>query len=76
MAFVEMSAKTVDEAVAKALKELNITADEAVVEVLEEGKKGFLGMFSKDAKVRVSTKEKAVEEVAVEVEETVPVYAF
>ena len=71
MAFVEMSAKTVDEAVAKALKELNITADEAVVEVLEEGKKGFLGMFSKDAKVRVSTKEKAVEEVAVEVEETV-----
>ena len=71
MAFVEMTAKTVDEAVAKALKELNITADEAVVEVLEEGKKGFLGMFSKDAKVRVSTKEKAVEEVAVEVEETV-----
>ena len=46
MAFVEMTAKTVDEAVAKALKELNITAEEAVVEVLEEGKKGFLGMFS------------------------------
>mgnify|MGYP006380944267 CR=1 FL=1 len=51
MAFVEMTAKTVDEAVAKALKELNITAEEAVVEVLEEGKKGFLGMFSKDALV-------------------------
>ena len=76
MAFVEMSAKTVDEAVAKALKELNITADEAVVEVLEEGKKGFLGMFSKDAKVRVTAKEVAapvveeiiVEEVKVEVE--------
>ena len=76
MAFVEMTAKTVDEAVAKALKELNITADEAVVEVLEEGKKGFLGMFSKDAKVRVTAKEVAapvveeiiVEEVKVEVE--------
>mgnify|MGYP003289284678 FL=1 len=69
MAFVEMTAKTVDEAVAKALKELNITADEAVVEVLEEGKKGFLGMFSKDAKVRVTAKEVAapvVEEIIVE----------
>ncbi len=79
MAFVEMSAKTVDEAIAKALKELNITADEAVVEVLEEGKKGFLGMFSKDAKVRVTAKEVAapvveetiVEEVKVEVETVV-----
>ncbi|MBR2071290.1 MAG: protein jag [Phascolarctobacterium sp.] len=76
MAFIEMTAKTVDEAVAKALKELNITAEEAVVEVLEEGKKGFLGMFSKDAKVRVTAKEVAapvveeiiVEEVKVEVE--------
>lgn len=76
MAFVEMTAKTVDEAVAKALKELNITAEEAVVEVLEEGKKGFLGMFSKDAKVRVTAKKVAapvveeiiVEEVKVEVE--------
>ena len=69
MAFVEMTAKTVDEAVAKALKELNITADEAVVEVLEEGKKGFLGMFSKDAKVRVTAKEVAapvVEEIIAE----------
>lgn len=69
MAFVEMTAKTVDEAVAKALKELNITAEEAVVEVLEEGKKGFLGMFSKDAKVRVTAKEVAapvVEEITVE----------
>lgn len=64
MAFVEKTAKTVDEAVAAALKELNITADEAVIEVLEEGKKGFFGMFSKDAKVRVTAKE-AVGEVIV-----------
>lgn len=72
MAFVEKTAKTVDQAVAEALKELNITAEEAVIEVLEEGKKGFLGMFSKDAKVRVSTKEAAVEETVTEtVEEEV-----
>lgn len=66
MAFVEKTAKTVEEAVAEALKELNITAEEAVIEVLEEGKKGFFGMFSKDAKVRVTAKEVVVEEVTAE----------
>ncbi len=80
MAFVEKTAKTVEEAVAEALKELNITAEQAVIEVLEEGKKGFLGFFGgKDAKVRVTVKEtvtvqeevvETVEEAAV-VEETV-----
>ena len=43
MAFVEKTGKTVDEAVAEALKALNITADQAEIEVLEEGKKAFLG---------------------------------
>ncbi len=41
MAFVEKTGKTVDEAVAEALKALNITADQAEIEVLEEGKKAF-----------------------------------
>lgn len=57
MAFVEKTGKSVEEAVAEALRELNITADEAVVEVLEEGKKGFFGFGRKDAKVRVTVKE-------------------
>ncbi len=72
MAFVEKTAKTVDEAVAEALKELNITADEAVIEVLDEGKKAFFGFFGKDAKVRVTVKETATvqEEVIETVEET------
>lgn len=61
MAFVEKTGKSVDEAVAAALAELNVTADEAVVEVLEEAKKGFLGFGRKDARVRVSVKP-AVEE--------------
>lgn len=62
MAFVEKTGKSVDEAVAAALAELNVTADEAVVEVLEEAKKGFfLGLGRKDARVRVSVKP-AVEE--------------
>ena len=39
MAFVEKTGKSVDEAVAAALAELNVTADQAVVEVLEEAKR-------------------------------------
>ena len=66
MAFVEKTAKTVEEAVAAALSELNITAEEAVIEVLEEGKKGLFGFFGKDAKVRVTAKEVVVEETVVE----------
>lgn len=64
MAFIEKTGKSVDEAVAEALKELNITADEAVVEVIETGKKGFLGFSRKDAKVRVSVKENISAEAA------------
>ena len=75
MAFVEKTGKTVDEAVAEALKALNITADQAEIEVLEEGKKAFFGLFGgKDAKVRVTVKEAAVvaqAEEAVEAVETV-----
>lgn len=66
MAFVEKTGKSVDEAVAAALEELKITADEAVIEVLEEGKKGFFGFGRKDARVRVSVKDApvAVENIA------------
>ena len=65
MAFVEKTGKSVDEAVAAALEELKITAAEAVIEVLEEGKKGFFGFGRKDARVRVSVKEApAAEEAA------------
>ena len=61
MAFVEKTGKSVEEAVAGALKALNTTADQAEIEVLEEGKKAFFGLFGgKDAKVRVTVKEAAV----------------
>lgn len=64
MAFVEKTGKSVDEAVAAALAELNVTADQAVVEVLEEAKKGFLGFGRKDARVRVSVKPEEAEKPA------------
>ena len=55
MNYVIKVAKTVDEAVSEALKELNITRDEAKIEVIEEASKGFLGLIgTKDATVKVS----------------------
>lgn len=60
MTFVEKNGKSVEEAVAEALKELNITAEQADVVVLEEGRKGIFGIGRKDAKVRVTVKEAAV----------------
>ena len=51
-----MVGKTVDDAVNAALAELNAKNEDVEIEVLEEGSKGFLGMGSKDAKVRVSLK--------------------
>ncbi|WP_307770406.1 RNA-binding cell elongation regulator Jag/EloR [uncultured Phascolarctobacterium sp.] len=73
MAFVEKTGKSVDEAVAVALAELKVTADQAVVEVLEEAKKGFLGFGRKDARVRVSVKpaEAEIAEAAPAAEKTV-----
>ena len=47
----------VDAAVELALKELKLTIDEVDVEVLEESSKGFLGIGSKLAKVRVTARE-------------------
>lgn len=54
MNYVIKTGKTVDEAVREALSELNITIDNAEIEVLDEGQKGFLGLIgSKDATVKV-----------------------
>lgn len=55
MNYVIKTAKTVDEAVSEALKELNISREDAKVEIIEEASKGFLGLIgSKDATVKVS----------------------
>ena len=47
-----VSAKTVDEAREKAAAELGLSIDEIEFTVLEEGKKGFLGIGATDAKVQ------------------------
>ena len=53
----EKKAKSADEAKLLALKELGIDEDDAEIEVVEEGSKGFLGIGSKDAKVIVTAKD-------------------
>lgn len=63
---IEKNAKSVELAVQEALKELGITQDEAEIEVLDEGAKGFLGLGAKDALVRVTKKGKDAEQLAVE----------
>ena len=48
---------TVDEAVSLALQKLGKTRDQVDVEVLQEGKKGFLGFGARAAEVRVTVRE-------------------
>ena len=48
---------TVNEAVSLALQKLGKTRDQVDVEVLQEGKKGFLGFGARAAEVRVTVKE-------------------
>lgn len=54
MDFSEKWGKTIEEAVNLALEDLNVKRDEVDVLVLEEPTKGFLGIGSKLAKVRVT----------------------
>ena len=52
--FIEVTGKTEDEAVAKALAQLGLDRDEVSVEVLERAKSGFLGIGGSPAKVKVT----------------------
>lgn len=54
MESLEISAKTVDEAVEKALERLNARLSEVEIVVLSEGRAGILGLGAEDAKIRVT----------------------
>lgn len=55
----EKMAKSADEAIALALAELKVDdISEVNIEILEEGSKGFLGLRSKNAQVKVEIKDK------------------
>ena len=52
--FIDVTGKTEDEAISRALEQLGLDRDDVSVEVLERAKTGFLGIGSCPAKVRVS----------------------
>ena len=54
MIIIEKSGKTIDEAVEAALIELGASKDDVEIEVINEGKRGILGLGAEEAKVRVS----------------------
>ena len=58
MDMITVSAKTVDEAVTKALIELETTSDKLEYEVVEKGSSGFLGIGAKPAVIRAKKKER------------------
>ena len=51
---LEISAKTVEEAIQQALEQLELSEDEVEIEVLKEGKSGFLRLGSEGATIRVT----------------------
>ncbi len=57
MDYIEVSGKTVDDALTEALVKLGTTSDQVDVEVIEKGSTGILGLFNKPAVIRVRKKE-------------------
>ena len=54
---IEVSAKTVNDAITEACQKLGVTSDRLDYEVVEEGSSGFLGIGSKPAVIRAGVKE-------------------
>ena len=62
MEFVEVSAKTVSDAITEACQKFSVTSDKLEYEVVQEGSTGFLGINAKPAiiKARVKEEEKTI----------------
>ncbi len=54
MSYIEVTGKTEDEAIQKALAQLGLDRDDVSVEILERAKSGFLGLGACPAKIRVT----------------------
>ncbi|MDR1700533.1 MAG: protein jag [Lachnoclostridium sp.] len=59
--WVEFTAKTVDEALTEALIHFETTSEKIEYEVLERESSGFIGLFSKPARIRIRKKESLAE---------------
>lgn len=54
--FIEVSAKTVNEAITEACRKFGVTSDKLDYEVIEEGSNGFLGIGAKPAVIKAAVK--------------------
>lgn len=61
MEYIEISAKTVSEAITEACQKLEITSDKLIYEVIDEGSTGFLGLGSKPAVIKAAKKNSVVD---------------
>ena len=64
MEYIEITAKTVNDAITEACQKFTITSDKLDYEVVEEGSSGFLGIGSKPAVIKARVKCSSVQEKA------------
>ncbi len=62
MEYIEVSAKTIDDALTEASIKLGTTSDKLEYEVIDKGSNGFLGIGSRDAVIKVKKAEASVED--------------
>ena len=58
MTMMTQRGATVEEAIEAALQTLDVSRDKVKVEVLDQGRKGFFGIGSKEAEVKITVIEK------------------
>ena len=64
MKVIEMTGKTVDEALKNALNELKLTKEEVDIEIIDEGSKGIFNLIgNKPARIKITKKKSAIDEV-------------
>ncbi len=71
MESIEISAKTVDDAILEAAIKLGTTRDKVAYEVIFQGSSGFLGIGSKNAIIKAHVKTEEEEETSLKVEKEV-----
>lgn len=62
MEYIEISAKTVDDAITEACEKLSVTSDKLDYEVIFEGSAGFLGINSKPAVIKACIKKDMIDQ--------------
>ena len=70
MEFREFSAKTVDEAITKASLEFEVSSEDLEIQIVSEGKAGFLGFGAKPAIIKAAKKE--VEKIIADTGKDIP----